>query len=165
MRKLVLFFLLAAAGVSAQDQVLALKNQIIDIQNKGRLGFSELVLCSKVMGFGSYVPLEKPVLKKGAELLVYYQPLNVFTNRVKGQYEIWYTQDIAILSPAGETLFEQKGFLEFHYFSRTPVFDLFATNTLDITDVPAGSYVYLAVLRDKLKDASAEYKVPFEVSR
>ena len=119
MRKLVLCFLLVAAGVSAQDQVLALKNQIIDIQNKGKLGFSELVLCSKVMGFGSYVPLEKPVLKKGAELLVYYQPLNVFTNRVKGQYEIWYTQDIAILSPAGEKLFEQKGFLEFHYFSRT----------------------------------------------
>jgi hypothetical protein len=129
MRKLVLCFLLAAAGVSAQDQVLALKNQIIDIQNKGTLGFSELVLCSKVMGFGSYVPLEKPVLKKGAELLVYYQPLNVFTN------------------------------------SRTPVFDLFATNTLDITDVPAGSSVYLAVLHDRLKDTSAEYKVPFEISR
>ena len=165
MRKLVLCFLLAAAGVSAQDQVLALKNQIIDIQNKGKLGFSDFVLCSKVMGFGSYVPLEKPALKKGAELLVYYQPLNVFTNRVKGQYEIWYTQDVAILSPAGEKLFEQKGFLEFHYFSRTPVFDLFATNTMDLTDVPAGSYVYLVVLHDQLKDASAEYKVPFEVGR
>jgi hypothetical protein len=165
MRKLVVCFLLVAAGVSAQNQVLALKNQIIDIQNKGTLGFSELALCSKVMGFGSYVPLEKPVLKKGAELLVYYQPLNVFTNRVKGQYEIWYTQDIAILSPAGEKLFEQKGFLEFHYFSRTPVFDLFATNTLDITNVPTGSYVYLAVLHDQLKDASAEYRAPFEVSR
>lgn len=165
MRKLVLCFLLAAAGVSAQDQVLALKNQIIDIQNKGRLGFSEFVLCSKVMGFGSFVPLEKPVLKRGSELLVYYQPLNVFTNRVKGQYEIWYTQDIAILSPSGEKLFEQKGFLEFHYFSRTPVFDLFATNTLDLGDVPAGSYVYQVVLQDRLKDASAEYKVPFEVSR
>jgi hypothetical protein len=165
MRKLVLCFLLAAAGVSAQDQVLALKNQIIDIQNKGKLAFSDFVLCSKVMGFGSYVPLEKPVLKKGAELLVYYQPLNVFTNRVKGQYEIWYTQDVAILSPAGEKLFEQKGFLEFHYFSRTPVFDLFATNTMNLSDVPAGSYVYLAVLHDKLKDASAEYKVTFEVGR
>jgi len=165
MRRLVLCFLLVAIGVSAQDRVLALKNQIIDIQNTGKLGFSDLALCSKVMGFGSYVPLEKPVLKNGMELLVYYQPLNVFTNRVKGQYEIWYTQDIAILSPAGEKLFEQKGFLEFHYVSRTPVFDLFATNTLNIMDVPAGSYVYLAVLHDQLKDASAEYKVSFEVSR
>ena len=54
------------------------------------------------MGFGSYVPLEKPVLKNGMELLVYYQPLNVFTSRVKGQYEIWYTQDNALLSPTGE---------------------------------------------------------------
>ena len=157
--------LLVAAGASAQDQILALKNQIIDLQNKGKLAFLEAALCSKVMGFGSYVPLEKPVVKKGGELLVYYQPQNVFTNRVKGQYEIWYTQDIAILSPTGEKLFEKKGFLEFHYFSRTPVFDLFATNTLDIAEVPAGSYVYLAVLHDQLKDASAEYKVPFEVSR
>ena len=34
-----------------------------------------------------------------------------------------------------------------------------------LAGLPAGPYVYLAVLRDKLKDASAEYKVPFEVSR
>ena len=45
------------------------------------------------------------------------------------------------------------------------MFDLFATNTLDIAEVPAGSHVYLAVLHDQLKDASAGYKVSFEVSR
>jgi hypothetical protein len=157
--------LLAAAGASAQDQILALKNQIIDLQNKSRLAFVEVSLCSKVLGFGSYVPLEKPIVKQGGELLVYYQPQNVFTNRMKGQYEIWYTQDILLLSKAGEKLFEQKDFLEFHYYSRTPVFDLFATNSLDLGDTPAGTYVYRAVLHDKLKDASTEYSVTFEIGR
>jgi len=156
--------LLVAAGASAQDQILALKNQIIDLQNKGKLAFLEAALCSKVIGFGSYVPLEKPVVKKGGDLLVYYQPQNVFTNRVKGHYEIWYTQDVVLLSKAGEVLFEQKDFLEFHYSSRTPVFDLFATNTLNLGATPAGSFVYRAVLHDRLKDASTEYSMPFEIA-
>ena len=155
--------LLVAAGASAQDQILALKNQIIDLQNRGKLAFVEAALCSKVMGFGSYVPLEKPVVKKGGELLVYYQPQNVFTNRVKGQYEIWYTQDIVLTTDKGAVLYEQEELLNFRYSSRSPVFDLYATNSLNLGELGPGKYVYKAVLRDKLKGVTAEYKLPFSI--
>ncbi|MBN1834293.1 MAG: hypothetical protein JW820_00515, partial [Spirochaetales bacterium] len=84
----------AAAGAQDQGAILRLKNQIIDLQNRGTLGFKDVSLCSKVIGFGSYVPLPEPAIPQGGELLLYYEPVNVFTNRVKGQYEIWYTQDI-----------------------------------------------------------------------
>lgn len=138
----------------AQDAeaVLKLKNQIIDLQNKGTLAFKDFTLCAKVLGFGSYVPLEQPAVRQSAELLVYYEPVNVFTNRVKGQFEIWYTQDIVL----------QK-LLSFRYTSRSPVFDLYATNSLDLGDLPPGKYTYQAVLRDKLKEAVVEYTLPFQV--
>jgi len=154
-----------AAQAQAQDPVLNLKNQIIDLQNKGKLGFKDFTLCSKVIGFGSYVPLDKPVVQAGAELLVYYEPVNVFTNRVKGQYDFWYTQDILLLSETGEVLYDQKELLSFRYPSRSPVFDLYATNSLNLGNLPPGKYTYKAVLHDKLKDAEAEYSQIFHISK
>ena len=172
MRKVLiaLLGLLLAVGLAplpAQDAeaVLKLKNQIIDLQNKGRLAFKDFTLCAKVLGFGSYVPLEQPAVRQGAELLVYYEPVNVFTNRVKGQFEIWYTQDIVLQSAQGEVLYEQKELLSFRYVSRSPVFDLYATNSLDLGNLPPGKYTYQAVLRDKLKEAAVEYTLPFQVMK
>ena len=143
--------------------ILKLKNQIIDLQNRGMLAYKDLALCSKVIGFGSFVPLDRPEVRRGAELLVYYEPVNVFTNRVQGQYEIWYTQDIAVLSESGEVLFEQERMLEFHYTSRSPVFDLYATNNLSLGDLPPGRYTYRAVLTDRLKERSVEMRLAFRV--
>lgn len=158
---------LAAAPVSAQgaDGVLKLKNQIIDLQNRGALGFRELTLCSKILGFGSYVPLDAPRVTQGAELQVYFEPVNVFTNRNKGQYEIWYTQDIVLQTDTGQVLYEQKELLNFRYSSRSPVFDLYATNSLNLGDLGPGKYIYKAVLRDKLKGVTAEHTLPFTVGK
>ena len=85
-----LLAVLAVPLAAAQDQeaILKLKNQIIALQNRGSLGFKDFTLCSKILGFGSYIPLDKPQVSQGAELEIYYEPLNVFTNRNKGQYEL-----------------------------------------------------------------------------
>jgi hypothetical protein len=161
----VVLLLLGSAAAYAQDQaaILGLKNQIIDLQNRGTLAFKDVTLCSKVIGFGSYVPLEAPAIPAGGELLLYYEPVNVFTNRVKGQYEIWYTQDIVLEADDGEVIYEQEDLLEFHYYSRSPVFDLFATNSLSLGNLPPGSYLFKAVLKDQLKDARAELALPFRI--
>ncbi len=160
------FLVAGLAPLAAQDAeaVLKLKNQIIDLQNKGTLAFKDFTLCSNVLGFGSYVPVEKPAVPRGGELLLYYEPVNVFTNRVKGQYEIWYTQDLALFSAEGEALYDQKELLNFHYVSRSPVFDLYATNTLNLGELPKGQYTLKAVLRDKQRQAAAEYTLPFQVT-
>jgi hypothetical protein len=158
---------LAGAASRAQDQdaILALKNRIIDLQNQGQLGFKDFALCSKVMGYGSYVPLDQPVVPAGAELLVYYEPVNVFTNRVKGQYEFWYTQDILLLAENGEVLYDQEELLSFRYPSRSPVFDLYATNSLNLGNLPPGNYTFKAVLHDKLKDAEAQFSQAFQIRK
>ncbi len=157
----------AAAPLWSQDQeaVLRLKNQIIDLQNRGTLGFREFSLCSNILGYGSYVPLDKPEVPQGSELQIYYEPVNVFTNRNKGQYEIWYTQDIILLTEKGEVLYEQAELLSFRNSSRSPVFDLYATNSLNLGNLPPGKYVYRAVLHDKLKGTEAAYTLPFAVTK
>jgi hypothetical protein len=146
-----------------EGEILKLKNQIIDLQNKGKLGFKDVTICSKIVGFGSYVPTERPEVAQGGELLIYYEPINVFTNRVKGRYEVWYSQDLILLSEDGQVLYESEHLLDFHYMSRTPVFDLYAQNTLSLGNLPPGGYVYKAVLHDKLKDAAAEYSLAFQI--
>jgi hypothetical protein len=117
------------------------------------------------MGYGSYVPLDQPVVPAGAELLVYYEPVNVFTNRVKGQYEFWYTQDILLLAENGEVLYDQEELLSFRYPSRSPVFDLYATNSLNLGNLPPGNYTFKAVLHDKLKDAEAQFSQAFQIRK
>lgn len=62
-------------------------------------------------------------------------------------------------------LYEQKELLNFRYSSRSPVFDLSATNSLNLGDLGPGKYIYKAILRDKLKGVTAEHTLPFTVGK
>lgn len=161
---LLFFVMIAFPPPVLGDEILDLKEKIIDLQNKGILGFQNFTLCSKIFGFGSYVPLEQPVVDKNGSLLVYYEPSNVYTSRKEGLYEIWYTQDMVLLDGKGEVVQEWKDILEFHYTTRKPVLDLFARNSLDLGgQLPPGSYGFRAVIKDKLGDKKAERTVTFEI--
>ncbi len=70
------------------------------------------------------MPLDKPQVPQGAELQIYYEPVNVFTNRNKAK-----------------VLYEQEELLNFRYSSRSPVFDLYATNSLNLGDLGPGTYL------------------------
>ena len=155
---------LAVLAASQSDEILKLKERIIEIQNQGELGFRNFGLCSKILGYSSYIPLEKNVVSKSGQLLIYYEPQNVFTARKQGLYEVWYTQDMALLKPSGETLQEWPDILDFHYKTKTPVMDLFAQNSLDLSgQLAAGAYKFKAVLKDKLSGKTAVQVVDFEV--
>jgi hypothetical protein len=159
-----LIVLTASLSPSQESKILELKEKIIEIQNTSELGFRHFSFCSNIIGFGSYVPLATPILDKNGELLVYYEPVNVFTSKKEGLYEIWYTQDMALLNPEGGVLQEWPNILNFHYTTRTPVMDLYAQNTVTLGgQVPPGHYKFKAVLKDKLSGKSAVKVVDFEV--
>ncbi len=159
-----IFFLALGLLFGQSDEILKLKEKIIEMQNAGELGFRNFAFCSNIIGFGSYVPLPNPVLDKNADLLVYYEPVNVFTSKKEGLYEIWYTQDMALLNDKGEVLQEWPNALDFHYTARAPVMDLFAQNNITLGgQVPAGKYKFKAVLKDKLSGKSATKVADFEV--
>jgi hypothetical protein len=147
-----------------EDEILKLKEQIIDLQNKGKLGFANFTLCSKIMGFASYVPLSEPVVDKNGTLLIYYEPANVFTSKRGSLYEIWYTQDMTLLKENGEVVSHWKDILTFHYTTQKPVMDLFAQNSIDIKgQLPAGKYKFKATLKDMLSEKTAVHTVDFEI--
>ena len=157
--------ILAVSLSRAQDnEILKLKEKIIEIQNKGDLSFRNFTFCSSLVGFGSFSPLPSPALDKSGELLVYYEPVNVFTAKKEGLYEIWYTQDMVLLDEKGEVLQEWPSALDFHYTTRTPVMDLWAQNNITLGgQVPAGKYKFKAVLKDKLSGRTAVKITDFEV--
>jgi hypothetical protein len=145
------------------DEIMKLKEKIIDLQNQGELGFRNFSLCSNILGIGSYVPLSAPIVKKDGSFQIYYEPVNIFTGRREGLYEIWYTQDMVLLKPNGEVIREWLQILDFHYTSRSPVLDLYATNSVDLTGLAAGTYKFKAVLKDRLKKKEAARTIDFMI--
>ena len=156
-------FVLVGNVTAQDDQILQLKEKIIQLQNKGELGFNDLTLCSKIFGFASYVALPSPVVDKNGSLLLYYEPLNIFTNIKNGIYEIWYTQDLALYKD-GELVQDWKDFLQFKYASSKPVMDVFAQNSIDFEGrLPAGKYSAKLTIKDRFSDKTAETIVEFEL--
>jgi len=157
-------FIIFGWTYAQEDEILALKEKIIDLQNKGKLGFTNFALCSKIMGFASYVPLQESVIDKSDTLLIYYEPINIFTNRKDALYEIWYTQDMTLLKESGEIVSHWKDILTFHYTTKRPVMDLFAQNSIDLKgQLPAGKYKFKATLKDKLTEKTATHIIDFEI--
>jgi hypothetical protein len=137
---------------------------VIELQNKGELGFRNFTFCSKIMGFASYVPLENSVIDKNAELLAYYEPINIFTNKNQGMYEIWFTQDMIVLDAKGGVIQEWKDIMVFHQSTRLPALDVYAQNNITLGgQLPPGKYIFKSVLKDKLSDKTATKTVEFQV--
>ncbi|MFA5090776.1 MAG: hypothetical protein WC510_07115 [Candidatus Omnitrophota bacterium] len=171
MRKVILayvfLFLCVSIAAASTDEtrkkIVELKNQIIDLQNQGELGITDLVACSKVLNLGTYVPLPEAKVKKGGTFYTYFEPLNFFTNKREGMYEIWLSADMFILNEAQEVLMSKENATDMHLNTYSPVFDLYFKYTLDMTDAPVGKYVLKVVINDKLRETSAEKTLPFEV--
>lgn len=167
-----LFLLLALLPASAQaqsaaaggDTVEQLKEKIIEKENAGKLGFRLFTLCSDApAGIGQYSPAPTNQVKAGSKLQFYYEPMNLFTRRADGSYQKWFTQDMIVRDGAGKELLNKPAALDFNYKTRTPVFDIFGTNSLSIGSLPPGKYEFEAVLHDQLSKQEARYVFKFEI--
>jgi hypothetical protein len=162
----IMVVMLTGNGMGEQgdyEKILKLKDEIVRIQNQGELGFRNFTLCSKIITMGHYVPLPEPKVKVGKELLVYYEPANIFTNTQGRRYEFWFTQDMFLFDEGGELLFEKTDALSMHFNTATPLLDLYVTNTLTLTGLPVGKYTYKALLHDVLRDTTATKTTDFEI--
>jgi hypothetical protein len=155
------FFALSTAW--GEDTVASLKERIIDLQNAGNLGFRNFALCSNIITYGQYVPYPDNKVKAGTKIYFYYEPENAFTNRLKGSYQIWFTQDMILRSVDGKKYLDSADALNFNLQSLAPVLDVWADNSLDLGHLPPGKYEFVAVIHDKLKKADATQVFPFEV--
>ncbi len=167
MKKIILLTVIAVLVVYGQsvkaDEILELKDMIVEIQNYGELGFKNFTPCSQIITYASYVPLEKPEVKQGGEIQFYFEPDNFYTLRKGDRYEIWISEDMFVLTADGDLLLEQKGAATHHYFTETPIMDLYFTNSVSVGQLPPGRYIFRAVLNDKLKGETATKELFFYV--
>jgi len=171
MKKIILIFclifsFLICSQVLAEDaaaKILEFKEKILELQNQGELGIKNLAACSKVNAFGSYVPLEGRKIKKGERLFVYLEPLNFFTKKTNGKYEIFLAEDIIILNEKGDIIAGKENAIVYNYASQSPVIDIFFTNVIDLKDIPPGRYTFRAILNDKLKNKTDFKSLFFEI--
>ena len=144
-------------------KILELKNEIIQLQNNGELGVRNFTLCSKIYTLGSYVPLPEPKIGKNGKLLLYYEPANLHTKISEKRYEFWFTQDALLTDINGKKLWSKKELLDMHYITSTPILDVYVRNTLTLTNVPAGKYIYTITLNDLFRNKSITNSIKFEV--
>jgi hypothetical protein len=159
----IILSLSALPAVWGEDTVSSLKERIIDLQNNGQLGFRNFALCSNIITYGQYVPYPDNKVKAGTKIYFYFEPENVFTNRLKGAYQIWFTQDMIVRTAKGESLLDSPDALNFNMNSLAPVLDVWANNSLNLGSLPPGRYEFVAVMHDKLKKTDATKIFPFEV--
>lgn len=155
---------LAQSAAGGADTVEQLKEKIIDKENAGKLGFRQFTLCAKAPeGIGQYDPAPSAQVKAGTKLQFYYEPMNLFTRRADGNYQKWFTQDMIVRGPDGKELLNKAAALDFNYRTKTPVFDIFGTNSLNLGTLPPGKYEFEAVLHDQLSKQDARYVFKFEI--
>lgn len=152
-----------AGPVGAQETVEGLKNRIIELQNAGKLGVRNLTLCRTIATYGQYARNDTGKVGRREVIWFYYEPENMSTQKERDVYRIWYTQDIVLLGKDGKEILRSDEVLTFNHVGFTPVLDLYATNELDLGELPAGEYRYRVVLHDKLRGAQASAEITFTI--
>jgi hypothetical protein len=139
-------------GAEASDEAQALKQKIIELQNKGKLGFRKIVLCRSVEGFGVYSPLDpgQPVSK----IVFYCEPSNVSTMLSGERYVIDCAVDAFLMDSSGRTLLGKENMLKINRVSRSPVMDLFFKVEINFQKLPTRKMIAKIVLHDKIKNQS-----------
>ena len=161
---LVLASLLFGCAAWAQDTVASLRERIVDLQNKSTLGVRSLVMCRSVATYGQYVRNDARKAAAGSTVWFYYEPENVFTQKDRDTYRIWYTQDIVVLGKDGKELLRSSEVLSFTHLGYSPVLDLYATNELDLGELAPGEYRYRVILHDKLRGTDATAELAFTIT-
>ncbi|WP_320175388.1 hypothetical protein [Maridesulfovibrio sp.] len=157
-----MIFVSPARSGDAED-ILKLKNEIIEKQNKGKLGAQVFLLCKKVLSYSSYYPLPENKVQRGTSLLLYYEPINWFTSMQQGRYEFYLTQDVKLETATGEVLFEREKLLSMHYNTGKPILDIYMTNDFNLGRLPAGKYRYIVFLHDMISGQEFRKGIDFEI--
>jgi hypothetical protein len=134
------------------DEVQKLKEQIIQLQNKGTLGFGKIVPCSSVEGFGMYSPLTPG--ESVPKLAFYCEPSNVSTLLSGDRYVIDCTVDVLLVDSTGKALLGKQNVVKINRVSRSPQLDIFFRIEINVQKLAMKNVMVKIVLHDKIKNQS-----------
>ena len=114
-----------------------------------KLAMTPAVACSKITGFGDYVPLDEAVLTRDDKLLVYYEPTGFLYETVGKEYRVHFTQDARIHRRGQKAALQSKDkLLDYKGKSKQPPVNIYLSNTIALKDLAPGEYDLEIILRD-----------------
>jgi hypothetical protein len=147
----------SAVSLESSDETRPLKEQIIELQNKGKLGYRRVVLCSAVEGFGMYSPVEGGSVPP--RLMLYIEPSNVSTLVKEDRYVIDLSVDLFVIGPTGVPLVAKQNF-PIRKVSRSPILDLHYVIGVDLRKFLKQDLITVkTVLHDKIKNQSISHSI------
>jgi hypothetical protein len=150
------------APTKETSEIQKLKEKIIELQNKGKLGFSKVVLCNSIEGFGLYSPFEpgQPL----SRILLYFEPSNVSTLVSEGRFIVDLAVDVFLVDTGGKVIGGKQNMLKINKVSRSPILDLFYKLEMNIKKPLKREILMKTVLHDRIKNQSTSmtYKVNME---
>ena len=155
---------LGDAPTKETSEILKLKEKIIDLQNKSKLGFRKIVLCNSIEGFGLYSPFEpgQPVTR----ILLYFEPSNVSTLVSEGRFIVDLAVDVFLVDAGGKVIGGKQNMLKINRVSRSPILDLYYKLEMNVKKPLKSEILMKTVLHDRIKNQSTSmtYKVNMEPS-
>ncbi len=147
---------------SPPTEIRKLKEQIIDLQNKGKLGFRKVVLCSSVEAYGIYSPIVPG--QPSPKVYLYFEPENVSTLVTGDRYIIDLSLDLFLYDTGGKLIVGKETVLRINRISRSPILDLYYKVEINLRKPGAQLGVLKTVLHDKIKNGSVAttYKLNVE---
>ena len=139
-----------APASKAPDEVQNLKERILELQNKGKLGFRKIVACRSVERFGSYSPVEPG--QTVDKVIFYCEPSNVSTLKSGDRYIIDCSVDFFLTDSSGRLLVGKKNALKMNRISRSPVMDLYFKVEMRLKKFLDRTVFLKTVLHDKIKN-------------
>jgi len=144
------------------SEIQTLKEKIIELQNKGKLGFRKVILCNSVEGFGLYSPFEPG--QSLNRILLYFEPSNVSTLLSEGRFIVDLAVDVFILDSNGKVIGGKENMLKINKISRSPILDLYYKMEMNVKKTAKREVLMKTVLHDRIKNQSTSmtYRINVE---
>jgi len=148
------------------DDLNKAQSAVDDVWAKTPLTFSRAFFVSDPpVGYGIYNARRDGPFKAGEKLIVYAEPVGYgWKDKGDGTFDFGFDVDLALKSPEGAVLSEQKGFAHLPLNSHARNHEFMLTLTLDLNGAPPGKYVLEYTVHDIASDKSAVISLPFTQS-
>lgn len=152
---------LSKNGNSAESMSV-MRDVTADLWLQSPLAFTEaLFVTGDAPLYGAFEPRNSNVFKEGEPVFVYAEPIGYGWRQNGDYFETDLGVDAALLSPEGTVLWSQKSFGNFDLTSRKRFMEYMMNLELDITGLPAGSFVLEYTVTDRIGGNSAVISLPF----